>query len=466
MSANQSDPLQALLDILSTQTAILKSAHTTNNTTVPSLDSPFEPTSLESDPAVAAARKLIVAAATQLIATVQSPVEYLQNGVSGMFDTLTLGFVIDVNVPEILKEAGTEVNNIQPVGLHVKELASAAGVDSSYLARVLRYLATRHVFKEVSPDVFAHNRLSSLLTKAKSLKEIEEGPQHARFDDAAMPAFLHLASDELFKASTALIPFMKNPQEAAAPFNIAYKTTKKMWEWTEEPGNEYSSRRFTAAMKNTAEASYPPELFTSNIDGDALKVNETIVDVGGGVGSVTLALRNAYPKLRYVVQDLEHQIVAARKFWDEKYPEAVKTGQVQLQAHNFFDPQPVKHAAIYFLRLIVHDWPDHDAIKILTNLRSAAGADSKLVLFEMLAKHIAEEDTSTNSDGSSAPYPLLSNYGIAGAGFFTTLDLALLTMYNGKERTYTEYTELGRQSGWELQEVRPGKLSTFIYSPI
>ncbi|KAJ3755044.1 S-adenosyl-L-methionine-dependent methyltransferase [Lentinula raphanica] len=400
MSANQSDPLQALLDILSTQTAILKSAYTTNNTTVHSLDSPFEPTSLESDPAVAAARKLIVAAATQLIATVQSPVEYLQNGVSGMFDTLTLGFVIDVNVPEILKEAGTE-------GLHVKELASAAGVDSSYLARVLRYLATRHVFKEVSPDVFAHNRLSSLLTKAKSLKEIEEGPQHAQFDDAAMPAFLHLASDELFKSSTALIPFMKNPQEAAAPFNIAYKTTKKMWEWTEEPGNEYSSHRFTAAMKNTAEASYPPELFTSNIDGDALKANETIVDVGGGVGSVTLALRNAYPKLRY------------------------------------------------------------DAIKILINLRSAAGVDSKLVLFEMLAKHVAEEDTIiVNSDGSGAPYPLLPNYGIAGAGFFTTLDLALLTMYNGKERTYTEYTDLGRQSGWELQEVRPGKLSTFIYSPI
>ncbi|KAJ3969615.1 hypothetical protein EV361DRAFT_339387 [Lentinula raphanica] len=88
-----------------------------------------------------------------------------------------------------------------------------AGVDSSSLARVLRYLATRRVFKEVFPDVFAHNRLSSLLRKAKSLKEIEEGPQNARLDNAAMPAFLHLA--------------------------------------------------FTAAMKNTAEASYPPELLTS-----------------------------------------------------------------------------------------------------------------------------------------------------------------------------------------------------------
>ena len=39
-------------------------------------------------------------------------------------------------------------------------------------ARVLRFLATRHIFKEVSPDVFANNRLSYLLVKAKSLEEI------------------------------------------------------------------------------------------------------------------------------------------------------------------------------------------------------------------------------------------------------------------------------------------------------
>jgi hypothetical protein len=39
-------------------------------------------------------------------------------------------------------------------------------------ARVLRFLATRHIFKEISPDVFANNRLSSLLVKAKSFEEI------------------------------------------------------------------------------------------------------------------------------------------------------------------------------------------------------------------------------------------------------------------------------------------------------
>jgi hypothetical protein len=52
--------------------------------------------------------------------------------------------------------------------------ASPVHTDLILLARVLRYLATRHVFKEISPDVFVNNRLSSLLKKAKSMKEIKE----------------------------------------------------------------------------------------------------------------------------------------------------------------------------------------------------------------------------------------------------------------------------------------------------
>ncbi|KAJ3927862.1 MAG: S-adenosyl-L-methionine-dependent methyltransferase [Lentinula lateritia] len=455
MSAKLLDPLKSLVDIISTQTAVLQSAYSKNNTKAPSLDTTFQPNLSEFDPSVIAARHLIVAAATQLIATVQSPVEFLQSHAGRIYDTVTLGFVIDVNIPEILKEAGTQ-------GLHVRQISSITGVESSYLARVLRYLATRHIFKEVSPDVFAHNRPSSMLTKAKSLRAIEE-----EFVDAFVylcPSSCHSSclSDELLNSSVPFTSFVKNPGQASAPFNIAYKTSKKMWEWMEESGNELSARKITAAMKDTGDAMYPPEIFTSGIDGDALETNGVVVDVGGGSGLVTLALKKAYPKLRYVIQDLEPTIAAAGKVWDEKDPEAVKIGQVQLQVHNFFTPQPIKDAAVYFLRLIIHDWPDEDARKILTHLRSAAGSHSKLILFEMLAKHVTEGLGS----GPSAPYPLLPNFGAVGAGFFTTLDMALLTMYNGKERTLEEYTQLGRESGWKLEEVKPGKLSALVFTPI
>ena len=41
-------------------------------------------------------------------------------------------------------------------------------------ARVLRYLATRHIFTELSPDVYANNRISSVLTKTKPLEDLKK----------------------------------------------------------------------------------------------------------------------------------------------------------------------------------------------------------------------------------------------------------------------------------------------------
>ncbi|KAJ3815283.1 S-adenosyl-L-methionine-dependent methyltransferase [Lentinula aff. lateritia] len=460
MTFNQSpDPLTALVDIISTQTAVLQSAYKDDSTKVPSIDDPYQPTPLEFDPSVTAARNLIVAAATQLIATVGSPHELIYANLCGEYDTVTMGFIVDVNIPEILKEAGMQ-------GLHVDELSLATGIGSSYIgeyprscSRVLRHLATRHIFKEVSPNVFAHNRLSSLLTKAKSLKEIKEDPA-SRYDNSSIAAFSQMAADELLKSLTAFIPFIKNPKQASAPFNIAYNTPEKMWEWTEKPGNELVSRKFGAAMQNIGEMS-PPEVFTSGIEADKLKAHDIVVDVGGGVGTLTLTLKKAFPNLRYIVQDLDQQIVAAQKFWAEKDSEAIEAGQVQLQAHDFGKPQPIEGAAVYLLRMVLHNCSDDDARKLLKNLRSAADINkSKLVVFEMLAKHVTEEF------GPGVPYPLLPNLGVVGGGSITSLDMAMLTMYDGQERTLEEYTQLGKEAGWKLNDVRKGDLAALIFTPI
>ncbi|KAJ4466135.1 S-adenosyl-L-methionine-dependent methyltransferase [Lentinula edodes] len=455
MTLNQSsDPLTALVDIISTQTAVLQSAYKNDSTKVPSIDDPYQPTPLEFDPSITAARNLIVAAATQLIATVGSPHELIYAKLSGEYDTVTMGFIVDANIPEILKEAGTQ-------GLHVDELSLATGIGSSYIARVLRYLATRHFFKEVSPNVFAHNRLSSLLTKDKSLKEIKEDPA-SRYDNSSLAASSQMAADELLKSLTAFIPFIKNPKQASAPFNIAYNTPEKMWEWTEKPGNELVSRKFGAAMQIIGEMS-PLEVFTSGIEADELKANDIVVDVGGGVGTLTLTLKKAFPNLRYIVQDLDQQIVAAQKFWAEKDPEAIKVGQVQLQAHDFGKPQPVKGAAVYLLRMVLHNCSDDYAKKLLSNLRFGADINkSKLVVFEMLAKHVTEEFGS----GVSVPYPLLPNLGVVGGGSITSLDMAMLTMYDGQERTLEEYTQLGKEAGWKLNDVKKGELAALIFTPI
>jgi hypothetical protein len=56
--------------------------------------------------------------------------------------------------------------------MHVDEIAAPTKVNAAKLARVLRVLATKHIFKEVAPDTFANNRLSSMLDTGKSISEI------------------------------------------------------------------------------------------------------------------------------------------------------------------------------------------------------------------------------------------------------------------------------------------------------
>jgi len=121
-------------------------------------------------------------------------------------------------------------------------------------------------------------------------------------------------------------------------------------------------RRFIEGIKGLS-SHRPPEIFTTAIDWGALDPGSVAVDIGGNVGDLTLTLAKAFPHLNYVVQDRENQILQAEKFWAAELPEAVNSNKVKLQTYDFFTPQPVKNAAVYFMRFIIHDWPDTESKK-------------------------------------------------------------------------------------------------------
>ena len=104
-----------------------------------------------------------------------------------------------------------------------------------------------------------------------------------------------------------------------------------------------------------------------------------VVDIGGSYGHFSIAMAERHPDLFCVVQDRA---------------EVVKTGQLKLPAHledrvsfmeyNFFEEQPVRKAAVYLLRWILHDWSDAYAIRILRALIPALGPRSKIVICELV----------------------------------------------------------------------------------
>lgn len=129
----------------------------------------------------------------------------------------------------------------------------------------------------------------------------------------------------------------------------------------------------------------------------------TVVDIGGSYGSFSIAIAQKFPNLSCIVQDRKDVAEAGRK----TLPASLER-RVSFMEHNFFDPQPVKAAAVYLLRWILHDWSDLYAVKILRALLSALTDGSKIVICELvLPQH---GTASVLHDRNARFYPISLSY--------------------------------------------------------
>ena len=83
-------------------------------------------------------------------------------------------------------------------------------------------------------------------------------------------------------------------------------------------------------------------------------------------------------------------------------------------AHDFFAVQPVKNAAIFLLRNIIHDWADKYCIQLLRKLREAATPDTRLMIVDNLMSYACrnkELDKIPGAQPAPVPAPLLPNGG-------------------------------------------------------
>lgn len=132
-------------------------------------------------------------------------------------------------------------------------------------------------------------------------------------------------------------------------------------------------------------------------------------------------LTTAFPSLNLIIQDLPEPVQNARSRISD-LPSDIQS-RISMIEYDFFTPQPIKHADVYLLRTILHDWPDADAVKILQGVVEAMGSNSRLLIMDMVL-----------------PQP-----GSGSKTFEAALrqkDLTMIQTFNAKEREVEEWSAL------------------------
>jgi hypothetical protein len=178
----------------------------------------------------------------------------------------------------------------------------------------------------------------------------------------------------------------------------------------------------------------------------------SIVDVGSGIGGISLHLANMFPHLRITNQDLPEVVEQAQVTWAKDAPEAVRDGRVEFVPLNFLEESPVIGKDVYYLRSILHDWPDAEATTILHNIRKVMGPNSRVLIHDFVLFHTVEEPGAGTNELSKAPEPMLLNFG-AGAHTAYHQDMVVWFLLNSKERTLNELKIIGATAGLVITGV-------------
>ncbi|PWY74271.1 S-adenosyl-L-methionine-dependent methyltransferase [Aspergillus heteromorphus CBS 117.55] len=149
----------------------------------------------------------------------------------------------------------------------------------------------------------------------------------------------------------------------------------------------------------------------------------TIIDVGGGRGHILKQLRTSLPDLpgRFILQDRASVLA-------DNGPD-MTAHAIEPMAHDFFQPQPVQGALVYYIRRVLHDWPDDEVRQILTHLAAAMDREtSRILITETIIPEVGA--TATNA----------------------YMDLTMMT-FGGRERTAKHFAQLLDLAGLRLAHV-------------
>jgi hypothetical protein len=271
-------------------------------------------------------------------------------------------------------------------------LASSVGANADALDRMLRLLAVAGVF-EARGDSWAHTELSRIIRS--------DHPQ-------SMRAFVRMIGGQMNWAAAGELEHAARTGKAA----IEKLVPGGIWSYLRDHPDQ--ARIFDAAM--TAKSNAEIAALIPAFDFTRYKI---IADIGGGRGHILAAMLAAAPNAQGMLFD-QPTVVA----------NVAPQPRISLHGGDFFkDRLPAADA--YILGNVLHDWADDEAVAILRSIRRAAPSHAELLVLESILP-----------DG---PEPHLAK----------VLDIVMLTVTGGRERTYRAYQALLEAGGFRLDRVVP-----------
>lgn len=286
------------------------------------------------------------------------------------------------------------------------ELAAAVEADPDALERLMGHLVTAGALTRAGNGSFA------LTAMGESLRESHPDGLRAWLDLEGAIGRADLCFTELLHTVRTGEPAY--PRRFGRTF------------WDDLSTVEELGRSFDALMggRLTAEA---PAVATAYPWG-AL---EHVVDVGGGDGTLLIAILRAHDDLRGTVVDLPGPAARAER----AIARAGLGDRAGVRAGSFFDPLPAG-AGGYLLSGVLHDWDDEDAARILRRCAEAAGRAGRVLVVD----HVADEGAVPDTEG----------------------DLRMLCYVRGRERTLGHLGDLAESAGLRLGTVTAGGARSIV----
>ncbi|PVH85559.1 S-adenosyl-L-methionine-dependent methyltransferase [Cadophora sp. DSE1049] len=321
-------------------------------------------------------RLSLLQSARDLVASLEKPHERIMRMIyleAAVFTSTKI--LIDLGIFKTLTQS--------KVPLTGAKLAQDAGADPALIERLLKLIAVEKFVHETGSDTYTANGITRCIALP--------GPQGAIED-------MFLSERVL----AALPDFFKETNLEAFRNHMAFKTVGLKW---------YEV----------------PEIMDSAF-GDAKcgKDDVLLVDVGGSGGHDLIDFHKAHHSMqgRLILQDLPTTIESLDST-------ALNKEGIEPMGYDFFTPQPVHGAKVYYLKMILHDWPSTQCIQILSQLKAGLKPGySKIVLNEIV---IPEQN----------------------AGWFeTSVDVLMMHVHSAQERREREWRELvGKVDGLKVTKI-------------